>query len=771
MESWKEISDYLKRTVKTCQRWEQELDLPIRRLEDAPRARVYAYKDELDFWLKDKLDNQDTTTKYLSTAKKKPKRLWIVLPIVLVLIITAVLTIHFIPGIDFISLPPEKPHLAVLPIINHTGDDSYAYLQDSLTNLIVSDLYQSKYLRVTTVERTNEILKDMNMLDMDTFTTEDLKKIASLDDVTHFLTGFVTKFGNKFRISISIQESGKWKTIWSDQMDGVENDMFDMVDTLTLMLKPQLNLSDEQIADDFDSDVEEVVTTANDRAYRFYIQAHKAMNNTEWELAITLFERATALDPDFAMAYRFLSGVYNHLALVTGDQSYWDKYRDAGQKSRDAAVRRPPSERERLIIEGAYIYPSNPKEEMEKFKELLELYPDDNYGNYRMGVRYRQGENYYRAETHLKRIVDFTNNGATFYHLSQIYMDQRMYAEAEDVLETGLQRFPNNSLLYQSMARFHVLRQEFEEALFWCGRGFEVEPIQFRDSLTRGDVLLFRGNFSESEEEYRSCLSSTNNKTRMDAAISLMQLYKTQGRYKDAEIQAETAMKTIEKNREWDFDPLNTELVRMLAKRGNNQEAFRIWDEVIDRPTRYKLQGEIYLKEHQWAEAEDVFNQIEEEVNKEKNSKLAQYLAQDGWEPPFGIRFLKILFHLKAGQAFVRGEYAQTITHVEQARSLYPGLNLIPADLIDIAGKAYYRSGDLESAKGQFEWISEMTYNRKEFGEIYARSFFMLGKIYEELGKKRDAKRNYKRFLDLWQKADTGIPEVDAARIRLAVLQ
>jgi hypothetical protein len=63
-----------------------------------------------------------------------------------------------------------------------------------------------------------------------------------------------------------------------------------------------------------------------------------------------------------------------------------------------------------------------------------------------------------------------------------------------------------------------------------------------------------------------------------------------------------------------------------------------------------------------------------------------------------------------------------------------------------------------------------MTYGRKNHGDIYAKSFYMLGKIYEELGKKREARRNYERFLELWKNADPGLPEVDDARARLEAL-
>jgi len=774
LESWKEISSYLNRDVKTCRRWEQGLDLPIRRLDDTPRARVFAYKDEIDYWLKAKLNNREiSTTKYLRLVKKKSKKLWIFLSAAFAVIITAI-AIRFVPRIDFVSPRPEKPHLAVLPIQNFTGDESLTHLQDALTYSIVNDLYQSKYIRVLTAERMNNILKDMNKLDGDSYTLEDLKKIVSLDGATHFLSGFVTKSGEKIRLNLSLQEAGSWKTLWADQMDGTENDMFDMVDELTKTLKSQFNLTEEQIADDFDKAVAEI-TTPNARALQFYIQAQRAMNDTEWNLAIEHFERATALDPDFAMAYRFLSGVYNHLALTTGNQNYWEKLHEAGKKSLAAAKRRPPSERERLIIEGAYIekssdeYPAIAAQEMEIFKKLLELYPDDDYGNLRLGTRYVQGGNYDRAEKHLKQIVSFSNNAFTFFHLSKIYMDQERYAEADDLLELGMERFPNNFLIFQRMASLHALQHEFDEALFWCDRGFEVEPIQFRDSLVRGDVLFFMGDFSAAETEFRGSLSSKNNKTRLEAALSLLQLYDTQGRFKDATLQAQTAKQNIEKDRPWDFDPINTEMTRVYVRNGNIHEALKVWDEVMDIPTRFKLQGEIYVSTQQWPEAEEVLDQIEDLIQQRKNEGWGLYLAQNDMEGLFLPRLRNALSSLKARIALEKGDYEQAIVYMEEAKTFYPGLNLIPADLIDILGRAFYKSGDLESARDQFEWISRMTYNRKEFGDVYARSFYMLGRIFEELGEKRKALDLYEKFLDLWENADPGIPEIEDSRARLNI--
>ncbi len=48
--SWKEISAYLGVDERTCQRWEKRYGLPVQRLEDAPKSRVYSTKSDLARW-------------------------------------------------------------------------------------------------------------------------------------------------------------------------------------------------------------------------------------------------------------------------------------------------------------------------------------------------------------------------------------------------------------------------------------------------------------------------------------------------------------------------------------------------------------------------------------------------------------------------------------------------------------------------------------------------------------------------------------------------
>jgi hypothetical protein len=51
LNSWKEIASYLDRGVRTVQRWERELQLPVHRIGRGKRSPVYAIVGELKFWM------------------------------------------------------------------------------------------------------------------------------------------------------------------------------------------------------------------------------------------------------------------------------------------------------------------------------------------------------------------------------------------------------------------------------------------------------------------------------------------------------------------------------------------------------------------------------------------------------------------------------------------------------------------------------------------------------------------------------------------------
>src|SRR5947209_18399725 len=50
LDSWKEIASYLRRDVRTVQRWEKKEGLPVHRHQHEKLGTVYAFQSEIDAW-------------------------------------------------------------------------------------------------------------------------------------------------------------------------------------------------------------------------------------------------------------------------------------------------------------------------------------------------------------------------------------------------------------------------------------------------------------------------------------------------------------------------------------------------------------------------------------------------------------------------------------------------------------------------------------------------------------------------------------------------
>ena len=70
LNSWKEIADYLGRGVRTAQRWEVELHLPVRRPRLRPRTSVTALKSDLDQWVRKSGQSATSTKVTLADVRK-----------------------------------------------------------------------------------------------------------------------------------------------------------------------------------------------------------------------------------------------------------------------------------------------------------------------------------------------------------------------------------------------------------------------------------------------------------------------------------------------------------------------------------------------------------------------------------------------------------------------------------------------------------------------------------------------------------------------------
>lgn len=68
LESWKEIAGYLNVSVRTVQRWEEQNQLPVRRVVRSQRSAVFALTDDLDRWVAER--------EVLPSVEPEPGRRW-----------------------------------------------------------------------------------------------------------------------------------------------------------------------------------------------------------------------------------------------------------------------------------------------------------------------------------------------------------------------------------------------------------------------------------------------------------------------------------------------------------------------------------------------------------------------------------------------------------------------------------------------------------------------------------------------------------------------
>jgi hypothetical protein len=50
--SWRDIAHYVGKGVRTAQRWERELGLPVRRMKPGKKRSVLAIPEEIDSWVR-----------------------------------------------------------------------------------------------------------------------------------------------------------------------------------------------------------------------------------------------------------------------------------------------------------------------------------------------------------------------------------------------------------------------------------------------------------------------------------------------------------------------------------------------------------------------------------------------------------------------------------------------------------------------------------------------------------------------------------------------
>ncbi len=703
------------------------------------------------------------------------KKLFVPLAAISVLVVAAVLVSRLIPKKSGGSTPSGIPSLAVLYFKNNTGDPKMDFWRSALAESLITDISQSKYIRVLSWDEVYGTLKDLNLLETQSYTTDDLKKVAENGQAGYVLQGSLSRAGDKFRIETTLRQikSGKASAPETARVEGTgEQSIYAMVDELTKKTKASLKLTREQIANDIDYELGKV-TTSSPEAYRYFQQAVELQKQVKFMESYPLLKKAIEIDPEFALAYWGI--LQNNAGLSPSEiKMYREKALALGSRLPD---------RERWRIEAMYYWSDKTLERsVEAFSQLLALYPWDLDAANDLGVLYfRNYEDYEKAIETYEKIFEYypvIKSPLFLGNLSAFYCLRGRFEKAERVLGDYLKKVGENRSIHLSLGNACLEQGKFDAALAEAENVFLLDPSLKQDVFLRGRVFQAQGRWPEAEKEFKKNLSREDSGLSLMARRYLAILYAEQGRFGKAKAILEESFKPggelagHPESASPDADTaLRLAYVYLGARDFNRAE--RVLDDVIaislkiDNPelqrTGIWLKGlaDVGRKSRLDAEkaAADLGRLVEQSQGKRQGTRLYS--------------------HLMGCLELERGNLPLSVEYLEKAKSQLPGrfaggtspyTTTHPLFLASL-GEAYYRSGEFEKSRAEFEAVSRVIHDRILCGDLWAKSFYWLGQIAEKQGRKADAIANYRHFLDIWKDADPDRPEPADARKRLAALQ
>jgi tetratricopeptide (TPR) repeat protein len=661
-----------------------------------------------------------------------------------------------------ILISTDSPSIAILYFENNSGDENLSNWRVGISDLLITDLSQSLYIQVLSSDMILSVLRELDLTKVNRYSSEDLEKVASRAGVNHVVCGSYMTSGSTFIINTIL------KTVDTDKVEnfkvegqGEESINASLIDSITLALKQKLDLTNSQISDDIDRSVGEI-TSSSPEAYKFYQEGIQNKEVGKINEAIISLEKAVALDPGFAVAFRNLSILHNNLGNAQKCYEYLDRALDLTDRL---------SLKDRLLIEGESHMNGGPRMNLKKahaiYTELIELYPNLALPYAKLAWVHQSGLggdlkkaiSYYELAIE-KNPRDFVSH----YNVIELYRYTGLYEKGINLCRQYTERYVDIHYLYAELARIYQAQGEFEQALEASRTAYYLDPTRRHQAIS-GDIHLLQGDYEAAGKEYQSAGSIIGN----------MRLLNYQGRFRELKLLLEDNIQQARKSGDIGLMNIyNNHLSELLPSRFKNEEiSLSVFDELRDL---YNLEDGWHLedipRERQtlyWQRLNVPFNEAIFHLNRGSIEKAKDCLL---WMEKYRDDSLTAselgLFYEASGRiAFHEKRYPQALDSLSKALEGQNHGGQISAKLLNWIAETHLAAGDLAKAAEEYKRITKLTTGRLDWGDIYVLAFYKLGKIYEEQGETAKAIENYEKFLDLWKDADPGLPEVNDARIRL----
>ncbi|KPL02259.1 MAG: hypothetical protein AMJ90_06310, partial [candidate division Zixibacteria bacterium SM23_73_2] len=247
-------------------------------------------------------------------------------------------------------------------------------LGEIVTNLLITDLSESEYMRVVSSQRLYDILKLLGREGEKKINQEVATQVATKVGARWMLLGNILQVKPQVIVTSQLVDVGSGKVVASQRITGEAGEkIFSMVDKLTVEVKKDLSLP--AVARQEPDPLVAEVTTHSPEAYRYYLEGMDYYNKWYSTEAAKSFRKALEFDSTFAMAYYRLADLTWENELIVKAVEYSDKV----------------SQKERSYIKSLEARISEDyKQAITELQKITERYPQEKEVFYQLGVCYRE---------------------------------------------------------------------------------------------------------------------------------------------------------------------------------------------------------------------------------------------------------------------------------------------------------------------------------------------------------------------------------------------
>ncbi len=385
---------------------------------------------------------------------------------------------------------PGKTAVAVLFFENASRNAELDWLREGLADMIITDLSRSADLSVLSRQQLRTILDGLSIVPGREGDLAVAVEVARRGRATALVRGTFVRLGDRVRVDVQILEgrSGRLLAAESALAERPE-EILSHVDLLAMKLLPHLGARPR---DDGARQTLRDVRTESLDAYRYYSLGLEKAHSLHTREAITLFERALELDPDFAIARARIG----YALGVSGNE---------GEAARPHFERALASE-SRLSAEDRMV--------VNAWDAIARL-------------------DYTRAVEEYRRLVlRFPGEVEHYLWLAKLLVGEHRSTEAIDVLRRGLVVDPDDRYLHNTLSNVYSDAGRHDEAIAEAKRTVALDPSEPNALDTLAAAHQWAGHYEEALEVYGRALSL--NPEFGVAIIHLGNLHFEMGRYREA---------------------------------------------------------------------------------------------------------------------------------------------------------------------------------------------------------------------------------------------